>query len=65
MKITDLFKQDILNPKPILLREGYDETIQKTTKIKSEAILLAVLFGLTTLLIVLNTKNYESRRKEN
>jgi hypothetical protein len=65
MRLNDLFEQDLLNPKPILLGGGYNETIEKTTKTNSEAILLATLFGLTTLLIVLNFKTYESRRKEN
>jgi len=68
MRITDLFKQDILNPKPILIKEyggSLERTIERTTTINSEAIILALLFGLTTVLLTLKTINYGTTRKEN
>lgn len=64
MKITDLFNQDILNPKPII--KEYGGTIDGTnTKINSEAILLTLLFGLTIVVLTLKTKKYGTTRKEN
>jgi|LakMenEpi03Aug12_release.lakeMendotaPanAssembly.Ray.scaffolds.fasta_scaffold2513044_2 hypothetical protein len=67
MKITDLFKQDILNPKPIILKE-YGGIIEKTkdkkSTINSEAVLMVMLFGLTTILLTTKTSKYETRRKE-
>jgi hypothetical protein len=64
MKITDLFKQDILNPKPIIKEYGgaIDET---NTKLNLEAILLTLLFGLTLVVLTLKTKKYGTTRKEN
>jgi hypothetical protein len=64
MKITDLFNQDILNPKPIIKEYGgaIDET---NTKLNLEAILLTLLFGLTIVVLTLKTKKYGTTRKEN
>jgi len=68
MKITDLFKQDILNPKPIILKE-YEGTIERTKErkitINSEAVLMVLLFGLTAILLTTKISKYETRRKEN
>lgn len=64
MKITDLFNQDILNPKPII--KEYGGTIDETnTKLNLEAILLTLLFGLTIVVLTLKTKKYGTTRKEN
>jgi hypothetical protein len=64
MKITDLFNQDILNPKPII--KEYEGAINETnTKLNSEAILLTLLFGLTIVVLTLKTKKYGTTRKEN
>jgi hypothetical protein len=68
MKITDLFKQDILNPKPILLKEyggTIERTIERKRTINSEAVLMVLLFGLTAILLITKTSNNETRRKEN
>jgi hypothetical protein len=64
MKITDLFNQDILNPKPIIKEYGgaLDET---NTKLNLEAILLTLLFGFTIVVLTLKTKRYGTTRKEN
>lgn len=64
MKITDLFNQDILNPKPIIKEYGgaIDET---NTKLNLEAILLTLLFGLTIVVLTLKTKKHGTTRKEN
>ena len=64
MKISDLFKQDILNPKPILIKE-YGGTIEKPSSINSEAILLSLLFGLTVILLTSKQITYGTSRKEN
>lgn len=64
MRITDLFKQDILNPKPILIKE-YGGTIEKPSSINSEAILLTLLFGLTVILLTSKQITYGTSRKEN
>jgi hypothetical protein len=64
MKINDLFKQDILNPKPILLKE-YGGTIERKKTINSEAVLMVLLFGLTAILLITKASNNETRRKEN
>lgn len=64
MKITDLFKQDILNPKPILIKE-YGGTIERPFSINSEAILLTLLFGLTVILVTSKQITYGTSRKEN
>lgn len=64
MKITDLFNQDILNPKPII--KEYAGAIDETnTKLNLEAILLTLLFGLTIVVLTLKTKKYGTTRKEN
>jgi hypothetical protein len=65
MRINDLFKQDILNPKPILIKEYGGVINQTKTKINSEVILLALLFGLTTILITSKQISYGTTRKEN
>jgi hypothetical protein len=68
MKITDLFKQDILNPKPILIKEyggSLERTIERKTTINSETILMVLLFGLTTILITTKQISYGTTRKEN
>jgi hypothetical protein len=68
MKINDLFKQDILNPKPILLKEyggTIERTIERKRTINSEAVLMVLLFGLTAILLITKTSNNETRRKEN
>lgn len=64
MKITDLFKQDILNPKPILIKE-YGGTIERPSSINSEAILLTFLFGVTAIIVTLKKTTYGTTRKEN
>ena len=64
MKITDLFKQDILNPKPILIKE-YGGTTEKPSSINSETILLTLLFGLTAIILTSKLITYETARKEN
>lgn len=64
MKITDLFKQDILNPKPILLKE-YEATIERPSSLNSEAILLTLLFGLTVIIVTSKQVTYGTTRKEN
>ena len=64
MKISDLFKQDILNPKPILIKE-YGGTIEKLSSINSEAILLTLPFGLTVILLTSKQITYGTSRKEN
>lgn len=68
MRLNDLFKQDILNPKPILLKE-YGGAIERTKEIKttinSEAVLMVLLFGLTAILLTTKISKYETRRKEN
>jgi hypothetical protein len=64
MKITDLFKQDILNPKPILIKE-YRGIIERQSSINSEAILLTLLFGLTVILVTSKQISYGTTRKEN
>jgi hypothetical protein len=68
MKINDLFEQDILNPKPILIKEyggRIERTIERKTTINSETILMVLLFGLTAILLTNNTSNYGKKRKEN
>jgi hypothetical protein len=68
MKITDLFKQDILNPKPILIKEyggRLERTIERKPPINSETILMVMLFGITAILLTTNTSNYGTKRKEN
>ena len=65
MKINDLFKQDILNPKPILVKEygeRIERTIERKTTINSETIIMVLLFGLTAILLTTKTSNYETRR---
>ncbi|MBP9848497.1 MAG: hypothetical protein KBC58_03585 [Flavobacterium sp.] len=64
MKITDLFKQDILNPKPILIKE-YGGTTERPSSINSEAILLTLLFGLTVILVTSKQITNGTSRKEN
>lgn len=67
MKITDLFKKDILNPKPILLKEygGAIETIkERKNTINSEAVLMVLLFGLTTFLLTTKISKHEKGRKK-
>ena len=64
MKITDLFKQDILNPKPVLIRE-YGVTTERTSSLNSEAILLTLLFGLTAIIVTSKQITYGTARKEN
>ncbi|WP_445717313.1 hypothetical protein [Flavobacterium sp.] len=64
MKISDLFKQDILNPKPILIKE-YGGIIERPSSINSEAILLTLLFGLTAILVTSKQISYGTTRKEN
>lgn len=64
MKITDLFKQDILNPKPILIKQ-HGGTIERPSPLNSEAILLTLLFGLTAILITSKQITYGTSRKEN
>jgi hypothetical protein len=65
MRITDLFKQDILNPKPILIKEHGGLLNQTKTKLNSEAILLSLLFGLTAIIVTLKKTPYGTTRKEN
>jgi|GEM_PF-7110491 len=64
MKINDLFKEDLLNSKPILINE-YGVTIEKKTSNNFEILLLALLFGLTTILITTKYKYNERTTKEN
>lgn len=64
MKITDLFKQDILNPKPILIKQN-GGTIERPSSLNSETILLILLFGLTAILITSKQITYGKSRKEN
>jgi hypothetical protein len=64
MKITDLFNQDILNPKPII-KENAGALDGTNTKLNLEAILLTLLFGFTIVVLTLKTKRYGTTRKEN
>lgn len=68
MRITDLFRQDILNPKPILLKEyggTVNSTLERKTTINSEAVLMVMLFGLTAVLLTTKISKHGTTRKEN
>ena len=65
MRINDLFNQDILNPKPILIKEYGGIINQTKTKMNSDVILLALLFGLTTIVLTSKKLSYGTTRKEN
>jgi len=63
MKITDLFEHDILNPKPILIKES-GGVIEETNKINPEAVFLVLMFSLTIILLTLKNSKDDSRKKE-
>lgn len=63
MKIDDLFKQDILNIKPILIKES-GGVIEKTNKINPEAVFLVLMFSLTIITLTIKNSKDDSRKKE-
>ena len=65
MKINDLFKNDLLNSQPIFLKEngGVLETNKQTNNI--DLVFIALIFGVTAILITKIYKPYERTRKEN
>ena len=65
MKINDLFKHDILNSRPIFLKEngGALEINKHTNNI--DLIVIAIIFGVTAILMTKIYKPYERTSKEN
>lgn len=63
MKINDLFIQDLLNPKAIVIKEQ-GKMIELTKKENlSEVMLIGFMFVLTVIIITNKTKLYAIRKK--
>ena len=65
MKINDLFKHDLLNTKPIILKENGGVVETSKTAHNIDLIVIALIFGITAILLTKIYKPYETTSKEN
>ncbi len=64
MKITDLFDQDLLNQKAIIINELKSDSNKKNL-INIDIIIIAFLFAMAIITLNNQKQNYGTTRKEN